>query len=65
MGDNCLASYDSRYFGPLTGSLIHGKIIFRIFSVDSNGGFLLLDILKNPVRFFKRIRWNRCFERVT
>jgi len=64
MGDNRLASHDSRYFGPLEEKLIHGKIIFRIFSVDSNGGFLLLDIVKNPIAFFKSIRWNRCLERV-
>jgi len=65
MGDNRLASYDSRSFGPLDARLVHGKIIFRIFSVDTNYGFLLMDIIKNPLDFFKRVRWTRCLQVVS
>lgn len=34
MGDNRLGSYDSRGWGKLDGKLIHGKILFRILSID-------------------------------
>lgn len=34
MGDNRRGSKDSRYFGPLKSDLIHGKIRFRILSVQ-------------------------------
>jgi len=64
MGDNRRASYDSRSWGPLKAKLIHGKILFRILSVDTNEGFLPLDIIKNPIDFFRRVRWNRCMQRV-
>lgn len=60
MGDNRLNSADSRVVGPVEGSLIHGKIIFRIFSIDSNENWMILDLLKHPIDFFKRIRWSRC-----
>lgn len=64
MGDNRLASYDSRSFGPLDGSLIHGKILFRIFSIDTESSFLWVDFLKHPIDFFSKVRWSRCFQRV-
>lgn len=62
MGDNRLGSSDSRAFGPLDGSHIHGKIIFRLFSIDSNFGWFIFDLLSHPIDFFKRIRWSRWFQ---
>lgn len=64
MGDNRLGSSDCRVFGPIDGRLIHGKILFRIWSVDSNESWWIIDLIKNPVDFFKRIRWSRFFQRV-
>ena len=62
MGDNRLGSWDCRGWGPLDGSLIHGRIVFRIFSLDkdihSSGVFI--DILKHPFTVWKRIRFRRC-----
>lgn len=61
MGDNRLNSADSRVVGPVDESLIHGRIIFRIFSVDSTENWMIIDFLKNPIDFIRRIRWSRCF----
>jgi signal peptidase I len=60
MGDNRLGSSDSREWGPLDGSLIHGKIIFRIWSIDSNEPWVIKDLLKHPIAFWSKIRWRRC-----
>lgn len=62
MGDNRLGSGDSRLFGPLDGRLIHGKIVFRLFSIDSNESWLILDLLKHPIDFWSRVRWSRWFQ---
>ena len=62
MGDNRKGSKDSRYIGPVKGELIHGRIVFRILSMDSGEGWLLLDLVKHPIEFFKRVRWSRCLE---
>jgi len=64
MGDNRLGSSDSRVFGPVDASHIHGRILFRIFSVDSDSAWPIFDFIKNPVDFLKRVRWNRLFQRV-
>jgi len=64
MGDNRLGSSDSRVFGPVDGDRIHGRIVFRLISVDSDASWQILDFLSNPVDFWKRIRWNRLFQRV-
>ena len=64
MGDNRLGSSDSRVFGPVDGNRIHGKILFRITSVDTDEGWVIWDLIKNPISFFKRVRWNRFFQRV-
>jgi signal peptidase I len=64
MGDNRLGSDDSRRWGILDGSLIYGRILWRILSIDSNESWLLLDILKNPIDFWTRVRWSRCLELV-
>jgi len=64
MGDNRLGSSDSRKWGALDGKLIHGRIVWRIFSVDSDESWWILDLLKNPVGFWHKVRWDRCFQRV-
>ncbi len=65
MGDNRLGSKDSRFLGPFDGKLIHGKIVFRIWSIDSNESWLIFDLIKHPLDFWKRIRWNRFLQRVS
>ena len=62
MGDNRLGSFDCRGWGPIDGNLIHGRIVFRIFSLDkdSNSSGVFIDILKHPFTVWKRIRWRRC-----
>lgn len=62
MGDNRLGSNDSRFFGPLDGRLIHGKIVFRIWSLDSSENWWILDLLAHPIDFWSRIRWSRFFQ---
>ncbi|MFA6065800.1 MAG: signal peptidase I [Candidatus Babeliaceae bacterium] len=64
MGDNRLGSFDSRGWGALDGSQIHGKIIFRLFSLDSYQSWWIVDLLQHPLDFFKRIRFSRCLQRV-
>jgi len=64
MGDNRLGSSDSRVFGPIDGSRIHGRILFRILSVDTDEVWLIWDIIKNPINFFKKVRWNRLLQKV-
>lgn len=65
MGDNRLGSSDSRYWNILDGKLIHGKIIFRIWSMDTNESWMILDLIKHPIDFWKKVRWNRCFQKVS
>lgn len=74
MGDNRRGSYDSRGWGKLDGKLIHGKIKFRILSIDSyqqwsflffNESWLICDLLVHPIEFWKKIRWSRCFQSVS
>lgn len=62
MGDNREGSSDSRTFGPVDGNLIHGKIVFRIWSIDSDESWWIVDLIKHPIDFWKRIRWNRFFQ---
>lgn len=66
MGDNRRGSQDSRFFGPIHRSktYIHAKILYRIWSIDSDAWFWLFDLIQHPVDFFSRVRWNRFFERV-
>jgi signal peptidase I len=64
MGDNRRGSKDSRYFGPVDGRLIHGKILYRIWSIDSDESWWIIDLIKHPIDFWQRMRWNRFFQRV-
>lgn len=59
MGDNRLGSHDSRGFGTLDRKHIHGKILFRLFSVDSHESWMIFDLLLHPLDFWTRIRWSR------
>jgi signal peptidase I len=59
MGDNRLNSGDSRMFGPIDRRLIHGRILFRIWSIDSGEDWWILDLIRHPIDFWTRIRWNR------
>jgi len=62
MGDNRLGSSDCRVFGPIDGRLIHGRILFRIWSHDSDESWWIVDLFKHPIDFWKRFRWNRFFQ---
>lgn len=64
MGDNRLNSSDSRSFGSLPGKLIHGRIVYRLWSSDSTENWWIIDLIKHPIDFWKRIRWSRCFQQV-
>jgi signal peptidase I len=62
MGDNRLGSHDCRFFGPIKEKHIHGRIIFRIWSIDSDESWWIVDLIKHPIDFWKRIRWSRFFQ---
>jgi signal peptidase I len=64
LGDNRRGSNDSRFWGPLDGDLIHGKIVLRLISIDSNDSWLIFDLLSNPISFWKRVRWSRFMQLV-
>jgi len=65
MGDNRLGSTDSRWFGPIAGRLIHSRIMYCIWSIDTRESWWILDLLKNPISFWKRVRWSRFPRRVS
>lgn len=67
MGDNRRGSADSRMWGPLDADKIpiHGKIIFRIWSMDSDESWFFIDLIKNPIEFWKKIRFRRCLQPIT
>jgi len=62
MGDNRLGSKDSRWFGPIKHNLIHGRIVFRIWSVNSDESWWILDLMRHPIDFWQRVRWSRFFQ---
>lgn len=64
MGDNRQGSDDSRRWGPLDISKIvwHGRILFRIWSLDSDESWWIFDLLAHPIDFWKRVRWSRFFQ---
>lgn len=59
-GDNRRGSCDSTDWGLLNLESINGRIVFRILSIDTHESWLLIDIIKNPISFWKKIRWSRC-----
>ena len=64
MGDNRQGSFDSRDWGPWNSkkAIFHGRIVFRIWSVDSDESWWIFDLIKHPIDFFKRVRWSRFFQ---
>ncbi len=62
MGDNRLGSHDCRFFGPIKEKEIHGRIIFRIWSIDSDESWWIVDLIKHPINFWSRVRWSRFFQ---
>jgi signal peptidase I len=62
MGDNRLGSHDCRFFGPIKEREIHGRIVFRIWSIDSDESWWIVDLIKHPIDFWKRVRWGRFFQ---
>ncbi|MCK5632211.1 signal peptidase I, partial [bacterium] len=62
MGDNRLGSTDARWFGPIDARLIHSRILFRIWSIDTDESWWILDLLKHPIDFWRRVRWRRIFQ---
>ena len=64
LGDNRLGSSDSRVWEILNEKNIHGKIIFRLWSHDSDASFWILDLILHPIDFWKRMRWGRFLQRV-
>lgn len=64
MGDNRCNSYDSRSFGPLDGSMIHGKIVYRLFSFEQAGAWILWDLIMHPISWWRSVRWQRCMEQI-
>lgn len=62
MGDNRLGSHDCRFFGPIKEQEIHGRIIFRIWSIDSDESWWIVDLIKHPINFWSRVRWSRFFQ---
>jgi len=62
MGDNRLGSHDCRFFGPIQEKHIHGRIVFRIWSIDSDESWWIVDLIKHPIDFFRRVRWSRFFQ---
>jgi signal peptidase I len=63
MGDNRLGSSDCREVGIIDGKLIHGRVIFRLFSFDDpENSWMIISFLKNPITFWSKIRWDRCFQ---
>jgi signal peptidase I len=64
MGDNRLGSSDCRSFGPFKEEWIRGRILFRIWSMNSTESWWIVDLIKNPIDFWQRIRWSRFFQMV-
>lgn len=61
MGDNRQGSSDCRSWGALDGKLIHGKILMRLWSSDSDKSWWIVDLVHHPIDFWTRLRWSRFF----
>ena len=60
MGDSRKNSQDSRWFGFLDKKLIHGRLSFVIYSIDSQEPFWIFEFIKHPIDFWRKaIRWSR------
>ena len=44
MGDNRTDSEDSRYFGPIAGNLIVGKMAFEVWPLSDTGWMVVLSV---------------------
>jgi signal peptidase I len=64
MGDNRLGSSDSRDWGPLDSMYIHGRILYRLWSVDSNSNWWIVDFFLHPLDCWKMFRWKRVFQKI-
>lgn len=64
-GDNRRGSDDSRVFGPFDGDMIHARIVFRIWSIDSDESWWITDLIRHPIGFWSKIRWSRCLQFVS
>ena len=64
MGDNRRGSHDSRSWGPVKEKYIHGKILWRLWSFDTNQSWILFDLLRHPIDFWSRVRWSRFLQPV-
>ena len=64
MGDNRMNSRDSRAWGPAEECHIHGRVLYRIFSVDTQSQWWIIAMVIHPIDFWSHVRWSRCFERV-
>lgn len=64
MGDNRQGSSDSRDWGPLDANTVkyHGRIVFRIWSMDSDESWWIWDLVRHPIDFWSRVRWSRFFQ---
>lgn len=62
MGDNRLGSRDCRSFGTVKSAWIHGRILLRIWSMDSYESWWIVDLIKHPIDFWSRMRWSRFFQ---
>lgn len=62
MGDNRRGSRDCRVFGPFKGEWIRGRIVLRLVSFDSTENWWIVDLIKHPIDFWKRVRWHRFFQ---
>jgi signal peptidase I len=60
MGDSRNNSHDSRWWGFIDESQIHGRASFIILSIDTSESFWLYDLIKHPIDFWtKHVRWDR------
>jgi len=65
MGDNRRGSKDSRFFGPVKQRDIFARITWLLFSIDSNESWLIIDMLKNPIKFWSKIRPGRNLRQIS